>query len=77
MSLVQRQPVRSSAIRSIGYDTGSSTLEVEFVNGRVYRYLGVPEFLFRGLMLAGSKGSYFNRNIAERFNSTEAGSAAS
>ena len=33
-----RQPVSSSNIRSIGYDSMSSTLEIEFHSGGVYQY---------------------------------------
>ena len=46
-------------------------LEVEFTNGRVYQYLGVPEFLYQGFLLASSKGDYFNTRIDERFPASE------
>ena len=36
-----RQPVSSSNIRSIGYDSESNTLEIEFHSGGVYQYFGV------------------------------------
>lgn len=36
-----RQPVSSSNIRSIGYDSKSNTLEIEFHSGGVYQYFGV------------------------------------
>jgi len=68
---VIREPVRSSAIRTIGYDVREQVLEIEFANGRVYQYFGVPEFLYRGLCLAASKGEYFNQSISERFRSEE------
>lgn len=52
-----RQPVESSAISSVGFDPVSQVLEVEFRRGqRIYRFFGVPEFLFRGLLAAKSKG---------------------
>lgn len=66
-----REPVRSSAIRSIGYDANKKTLEVEFANGRVYQYRDVPEFLFQGFCLAASKGDYFNTRISDRFSASE------
>lgn len=37
-------------------------LEVRF-NTRSYRYYGVPEHVYRGLMSASSKGTYHHRYI--------------
>jgi hypothetical protein len=54
---MKRETVLSSAIRAVGFDPQSQTLEVEFTNGRVYRYFDVPEFLHRGFMVAQSKGT--------------------
>ena len=62
-----RQPVTSSNIRAVGYDPGSETLEIEFHSGGVYRYSGVPESVYRGLMQAASHGSYFHAHIRERY----------
>jgi hypothetical protein len=64
---VERQTVNSSVIRSVGYDSDRRLLEIEFHHGHVYRYVGVPEFLYRGLMLASSKGSFFNTRIVDRY----------
>ena len=58
-------PVSSSAIRAIGFD--GSTLTVEFHNGRVYDHPGVPEFVFHEFMDAPSKGAYYSRNIRGRY----------
>ena len=60
---MQRIPVSSSNIRSVGYESVSQTLEVEFNNGGVYQYYGVSESRYSGLMSAGSKGSYFDSYI--------------
>jgi len=60
---MQRTPVTSTNIRSIGYDQTSSTLEVEFTSGDIYQYFNVPESLFTGLMMAASKGSFLNDHI--------------
>jgi len=68
---MRREPVRSSAIRSIGYDPRNQILGVEFNSGRIYRYLDVPEFLYRGFSLARSKGEYLNSRISDRFRSEE------
>ena len=60
---MQRTPVSSSNLRSVGYDPETSTLEVEFMHGGVYSYSNVPASEYNGLMSASSHGSYFNANI--------------
>jgi hypothetical protein len=60
---MQRMPVESSNLTSVGYDPSSATLEIEFHGSGVYQYFGVPPEVYDGLMNAGSKGSYFNRFI--------------
>lgn len=60
---MDRIPVQSSNIASIGYDSQASTLEVEFLGGGVYQYFGVPDHVYDGFMNAGSKGSYFHHSI--------------
>ena len=64
---MRRMPVESSSLAAVGYEAATQRLEVEFVSGRVYRYSGVPEFLFRALLAARSKGRYFNQSIRDRF----------
>ncbi len=60
---MERTPVQSSNLESVGYDHVSLTLEIAFLNGSAYQYFDVPEHIFDGLMGASSKGSYFNQNI--------------
>jgi hypothetical protein len=60
---MQREQVSSSNIRSIGYDGVSMILEVEFLNGSVYQYRGVPSEVHIGLMQAPSHGQYLNRYV--------------
>ncbi|WP_320153962.1 KTSC domain-containing protein [uncultured Draconibacterium sp.] len=60
---MNRQPVSSSNIASIGYDANSQTLEIEFLNGGVYQYFDVPQYVYEDLMNAGSHGQYLARNI--------------
>lgn len=60
---MERIPVDSSNLASIGYDVASSTLEIEFNSGAIYQYYGVPENEYTGLMNASSKGSYFDQHI--------------
>ena len=63
LKAMHRQPVISTNLSSVGYDSITSTLEVEFLNGSVYQYSNVPSSIFNGLMSAGSKGQYFDRMI--------------
>jgi|tagenome__1003787_1003787.scaffolds.fasta_scaffold20980650_5 hypothetical protein len=60
---MQRERVDSSSLSSVGYDAGSETLEVEFRNGGVYRYLEVPEDEWQSLQTAESKGHFLNTHI--------------
>lgn len=65
---MNRQPVESSLIRSVGYDLASSILEVEFTGeGRIYDYFDVPLSIYSELMAAESKGEYFNNYIRDLY----------
>ena len=64
---MDRQSVRSSNICSVGYEVGIQMLEIEFHSGGIYQYSGVPKDIYRGLMRASSKGSYFHQNIRDRY----------
>jgi hypothetical protein len=64
---MERTPVSSSNVSSIGYDADSQTLEVEFNNGAVYQYSGIPEYEYVGIMNADSKGKYLHSNIKNRY----------
>ena len=55
--------VVSSNVEKIGYDPGSQTLRVRFLNGSMYDYKNVPMMEFEQLQNAQSVGSYLNRNI--------------
>lgn len=67
---MNRQLVSSRDIRAIGYTTESEILEIEFHSGGIYRYASVPEKVYWGLMQADSKGSYFHKEIKERYVTT-------
>lgn len=64
---MDREPVSSSTILSIGYDSGSETLEVEFKQTGVYQYLNVPQFIWEQLMSADSVGKFFNAEIKNAY----------
>ena len=62
-STMVRSIVNSSAIRSVGYDGATATLEVEFMSGAVYEYREIPEQLYIDLLSAESKGGYFDAHV--------------
>jgi hypothetical protein len=64
---MERQPVSSSNIASVGYDPASETLEVEFHSTGVYQYLNVPLFMYERLMMADSVGIFFNAEIKNAY----------
>jgi hypothetical protein len=60
-------PVSSSNLASVGYDSETQMLRIEFRSGSVYEYSGVPETEYQGLMDASSKGHYFHQYIKDRY----------
>lgn len=60
---MDRKNVSSSNIASIGYDSMSQVLEVEFLSGAVYQYYDVPKALYEGLMAADSHGKFLAEHI--------------
>jgi hypothetical protein len=64
---MERISVSSSNISAIGYDPDSEVLEVEFTNGAVYSYSGVPSGEYEGFINADSKGKYLHANIKNRY----------
>ena len=70
-----RSPIESSMMMSVAYDKEQSVLEIEFRDGDVYEYRDVPELIFRGLLKAPSKGSFFHRQIESKYRFAQIGSA--
>ena len=62
---MRRRPVASEALSSVGWADG--VLELEFTSGELYRYLEVPELVFRQLLRAESKGRFFQERIRDRY----------
>ncbi|MBE9156990.1 KTSC domain-containing protein [Nodosilinea sp. LEGE 06152] len=60
---MNRISVSSSNLASVGYDLSTQVLEVEFLNGSIYQYLGVPSSVYDGLMAASSHGSYLDQHV--------------
>ena len=55
--------VTSSNINAIGYDEKRQLLDVQFNNGRLYRYENVHKHDYENLMKASSIGGYHRQNI--------------
>jgi hypothetical protein len=65
---MDRQPIESALIRSVGYDPTDSILEIELLEGgRIYRYFDVPYSVAEELMSAESKGTYFNEHVKDMY----------
>jgi KTSC domain len=64
---LERIPVGSSIIVSIGYDETTRVLEIEFMGGALYQYYDVPIADYQNLLNAPSVGKYFQDTIKSRF----------
>jgi len=64
---INRIPVSSSNLHSVGYDSTTETLEIEFHSGGIYQYFGVPSSIHDALMSASSLGGYFAANIKNNY----------
>jgi hypothetical protein len=69
VSRIPRQHIQSTAIAAVGYSKRRHILEIEFVNGAIYRYLDVPPTVHRDLMSAGSKAQFYDFNIKGHYRS--------
>jgi len=76
---MERTPVTSSNISSIGYDEEAKTLEIAFLDkgsggdGAVYQYYEVPKNVYDEIMEAESKGKYLHQNIKDVFRYSKVG----
>lgn len=64
---MQRLPVDSSDIVSIGYDVRERVLEIEFKEGRIYQYANVDSDIYEQFMRADSYGEYFYAHINKHY----------
>ena len=60
---MEMQPVSSSNLAAVGYDYDTATLRIEFIKSGCYDYFGVPSDVYEGLLIASSKGIYFDQFI--------------
>jgi hypothetical protein len=68
VSDMQRRPVVSSNIASVGWE--DDVLEVEFRSGHIYVYQNVPEAEYQAALGASSPGKYIAHEIQGRFEHT-------
>jgi KTSC domain len=69
ISHIPRQRVASTAIAAVGYSKRQHILEIEFVNGAIYRYFDVPPAVHRDLMSVDSKARFYDFNIKGHYRS--------
>src|ERR1043166_600817 len=69
VSRIPREAVGSTALATVGYSKRRQILEVEFLNGAIYRYFDVPRSIYNKLMAAESKARYYDANIRYKFRS--------
>ena len=62
-----RVDLKSTSLNAATYQDQSAFLDLEFRSGAIYRYVGVPAQTYQELLLAQSKGRYFNQHIRNRF----------
>ncbi|HSX29114.1 MAG TPA: non-canonical purine NTP pyrophosphatase [Candidatus Saccharimonadales bacterium] len=75
---MQRLPVESSDIVSLGYDPKTRVLEIEFKGQRVYQYLDVAPDVYERFVRTDSYGEFFFAHITKhyRFKKIEAAARA-
>ena len=61
------ESVSSSCIAYVGYDAETKTMRLTMNNGHEYEYWGVYEHVVQELILASSKGKYYNEHIKGRY----------
>lgn len=64
---MDRVPVNSKNLASVGYDPITQTLEVELLNKKIYHFYGVSNADHEDLLSADSHGTYFSKYIKEKY----------
>ncbi|MDD5091269.1 MAG: KTSC domain-containing protein [Candidatus Wallbacteria bacterium] len=62
-----RKNVKSSQMKSVGYDTGNKVLEIEMTDGAIVQYYDVPKREFENLVKADSIGKFYHRFIKGKY----------
>jgi KTSC domain len=61
------QAFQSRHLSGGDYDPATESLTIQFVNGAIYRYRGVPQTAADSLFQTGSSRDYFNDKIKDRY----------
>jgi len=64
---MQRHPVHSSVLESVGYDAGTKILELEFREGGVWDYFDFPKPTYHRFIKAESLGKFFVKRIKGKY----------
>jgi hypothetical protein len=64
---MQRHPVQSSVLRSIGYDKSTKILELEFIEGGTYDYFNLSPRVFKRFIDSESPGHFFTKRIKGKY----------
>jgi len=68
-----RQPVKSSNVKAVGYDSLTKDLEVEFMDNAVYVYKKVPENVYVAFMTAPSIGKAVHSMLRDKYQAIRKG----
>ena len=65
---MERMRIKSSDLRSVGYDEVPQILDIEFPHGGIYQYFGVPKKIYDDLIKSvSSHGQFHTRYIKNRY----------
>ena len=59
--------VESTTLSAVAYDESEEVLRLQFCSGAKYEYADVPAAVHAALLIASSKGGYFNQAIRGRY----------
>ena len=65
--MIDRTPVKSSNVKSVGWNPDDKTLSVEFSDGSIYNYSDVEKDIHEGLVSAKSVGSFLHKHIKGKY----------
>ncbi len=63
------EPIGSSNLKAIGYDPATTVLVVQFLNGSIFHYAGVPLEVAVAFGGAASKGTFYGTQIRQHYKS--------
>jgi hypothetical protein len=63
----------STVVAHMEYDAPQQILRITFVSGLVYNYLHVPEYVYKNMKAATSKGTFLNRQIKGKYDFEKVG----